>query len=219
MLSSRERPLEDELRLAPVLPHADAANQCQWSSIIWVKNAAVESRGGQAARDRLRPACNCAARRRESVRPDQKCGSDSHRHLAVARRSLRRDPSKFGGLAHFLIIGMNEFGEAIRRHLLGGGEFRAHFAQLVSCRSTGKSSSDCFLQLSDDRSRRAYGCKYSNIALSGEVLHAPLDKGGDVGRELGAAARRDRNDVGLVAFVQRQCGGKFRHCCLNTASD
>src|SRR5262249_45085891 len=135
------------------------------------------------------------------------------------RRSLRRDPSKFGGLAHFLIIGMNEFAEAIRRHLLGGGEFRAHFAQLVSCRSTGKSSSDCFLQLSDDRSRRAYGCKYSNIALSGEVLHTALDKGRDVGRELGAAARRNRNDVGLAAFVQRQCGGKFRHCCLNTASD
>ena len=43
MLSSRERPLEDELRLAPVLPYADAAKQCQWSSIIWVKNAAVEA--------------------------------------------------------------------------------------------------------------------------------------------------------------------------------
>src|SRR5262249_3099807 len=112
----------------------------------------------------------------KSARPGQIRGSGSRTRLAVACRSLRRDPRKFCGLAHFLIIGADEFGEAAGRHLLGRGEFRTHVAQLARRWPAGKSIGDGFLQLPDDESRRAGERKYSDIALRGEVLHAALDE-------------------------------------------
>lgn len=70
----------------------------------------------------------------------------------------------------------------------------------------------------DDGRRRLRRRHDADIALRGEALHAALDECRDVGRELGTLRRRDRDDAGVAAFVQRQRGGEFRHRRLDGAA-
>ena len=99
-----------------------------------------------------RPAYSCAAPHRENARPGQTRDSDNRRRLAAARHLLRRHPGKLSGLAHILIVSADEFGEAVRCHLLGRGNFETMPRNLSDAgpRASRGAAID-FLQFRDDR--------------------------------------------------------------------